>query len=67
MHEHEILIEGMNCQHCVASVQKALAQIPEVEVKTVRLGAAVVAFDESRTPLTVITAAIQEAGYVPLP
>jgi copper chaperone len=67
MVEHEILIEGMSCQHCVMSVQKALAGIPGVEVRSVRVGSAVVAYDESSTPLHVITAAIQDVGFVPLP
>lgn len=67
MIEHEILIEGMSCQHCVMSVQKALVRIPGVEIRSVRVGSAVVAYDEAITPLPVIAAAIQEAGFVPLP
>jgi copper chaperone len=67
MIEHEILIEGMSCQHCVMSVQKALARISGVEIRSVRVGSAVVAYDEAITPLPVIAAAIQEAGFVPLP
>lgn len=67
MIEHEIHIEGMSCHHCVAAVRKALEQVPGVEVREVRVGAAVVAYDEANTPLTALTAAIQDAGYVPLP
>jgi len=67
MNEYTIQIEGMSCQHCVASVRKALAQLPGVEVRSVDIGTAVVGLDESRVPLEVVTAAIREAGYQPLP
>lgn len=67
MREHEIRIEGMTCQHCVLAVQKALQQIPGVEVRVARVGAVVVVYDEARTPLSVIAGAIQDAGYIPLP
>ncbi|MGA9187483.1 MAG: heavy-metal-associated domain-containing protein [Methanosarcina sp.] len=61
-------IEGMACDHCVIRVGRAIASLQgviEVDVNLKRKEA-VVNFEESRTDLEKIKAAIREAGYEPL-
>ena len=55
-------IAGMSCGHCLNAVNRALAGVPGIEVKSVRIGQA-----ELRTPDAATTerakAAIAAAGY----
>lgn len=61
-----LMIEGMSCQHCVASVTKALQAVPGVE-------SAQVSLDEARATVTggapqqELVDAVQRAGYVATP
>ena len=58
----------MACDHCVIRVGRAIASLQgviEVDVNLKRKEA-VVNFEESRTDLEKIKAAIREAGYEPL-
>lgn len=61
--QETLKIEGMSCQHCVHAVQKALQQLPEVEVQSVEIGSATVSYDPARVDREQIKAAIEEAGY----
>ena len=63
MAELSLSIEGMSCQHCVASVQKALDAVEGVTAAEVAVGSARVTYDESRTDRDTITGAVQNAGY----
>jgi copper chaperone len=54
---------GMSCQHCVASVQKALDAVEGVTSAEVAVGSARVTYDESRTDRDTITGAVHNAGY----
>ncbi len=63
MRDTTIAIDGMNCGHCVMSVKKALATVPGLEVKDVKIGAAEVCFDPSAVSLESIRAALAKAGY----
>jgi len=63
MDTRTIEIRGMNCDHCVASVRKGLAGLPDVIVREVRIGAATVSFDPAKTSPARIEAAIEEAGF----
>jgi copper chaperone len=63
MDTRKIEIGGMNCDHCVAAVRKGLARLPGVVVREVRVGAASVSFEPSRTSSAQIDAAIEEAGF----
>jgi copper chaperone CopZ len=66
MHEQEIRVEGMTCQHCVMSVKKALDAIPEITVKVVRVGAVVYASDDIVHAEKKVRTAIIAAGYTPV-
>ncbi|WP_275425591.1 heavy-metal-associated domain-containing protein [Methanosarcina horonobensis] len=63
-----IRIEGMECNHCVIKVGRAIASVKGVTEVDVNLETkeAVVEFEETRTDLEQIRAAVREAGYEPL-
>jgi len=58
-------VTGMTCQGCVASVTRVLKAVPGVSDVVVELkpGRASVTYDENRTTLPVLKAAIEDAGY----
>jgi len=56
-------VEGMSCGHCLNAVNRALADIPGVEVDTVRIGRAVVRYDRARVSPAQLEAAVADAGY----
>ncbi|MCC7052359.1 MAG: heavy-metal-associated domain-containing protein [Gemmatimonadaceae bacterium] len=58
-----IRISGMSCAHCVSAVQKALGEVPGLQVETVEIGAAAVAFEAGSGALAAAEAAIDEAGF----
>jgi len=63
-----IRIEGLECNHCVVRVGRAIASVQGVREVDVNLEKreAVVDFEENRTDLEKIREAIREAGYEPL-
>jgi copper chaperone CopZ len=66
MHEQEIRVEGMTCQHCVMAVQKALNDVPGISVKVVRIGAVVFSTDDIERAEKRVRQAITAAGYKPV-
>jgi copper chaperone CopZ len=58
-------VKGMTCQGCVASVTRVLKAVPGVSDVSVSLqaGTARVTYDAGQTPLPVLKAAIEDAGY----
>jgi copper chaperone len=66
MHEREVRIEGMTCQHCVLAVQKALNRVPGITLQVVRVGAVVYSAPDTEHVLAQVRAAITEAGYTPV-
>lgn len=56
-------IEGMSCAHCLNAVNRALAELPGVEIEAVRIGQADVRFDEHALEPGRIEAAVSDAGY----
>lgn len=66
MHEQEIRVEGMTCQHCVMAVQKALNEVPGINVKVVRIGAVVFSTDDVERAEKRVRQAITAAGYKPV-
>jgi copper chaperone CopZ len=44
-------------------VKKALEELPDVQVESVRIGGAAVSHDPARTPADTIVEAIEDAGY----
>lgn len=62
----EIKIEGMSCGHCEMAVRKELSKLDNVKVKNVKIGEAVVEYDETKTDEQKLFRAIEEAGYKPV-
>lgn len=56
-------IEGMSCQHCVASVKKSLEALEGVELATPDLDSGKVLIDGDNLDNSLLTKAIAEAGY----
>lgn len=56
-------IEGMSCQHCVHAVTSALKKLPGVEVQSVEIGRATVAYDPAQISRDQLKAAIEAEGY----
>jgi len=67
MVQETIKIDGMTCAHCVMVVRRALAAIPGVQASEVIVGSATVIYDERQVDPGRIVAAIEAAGYVPVP
>ena len=55
-------IEGMSCGHCLNAVNRALAELPGVEVDSVRIGRAELRYDERSVDPGRIEAAVTDAG-----
>jgi copper chaperone len=66
MIEREIRIEGMSCSHCVASVRSELSRLQGVTIKEVRIGSALVLYDETTVTLSQLNRAVETAGYAVL-
>lgn len=56
-------IGGMTCGHCLRSVKQALDGLAGVTLDEVRIGKAVVTFDESQVSAAAIAEAVRDAGY----
>ncbi len=58
-------VQGMTCGGCVASVTRVLKAVPGVDEVTVTLqpGTARVTFDPARATMSVLRAAVEDAGY----
>ncbi len=63
MKNEELKITGMTCGHCVMSVRKELAKLPGVEVKDVRIGSALIAYDEAKVSGAQLRSAVEGAGF----
>lgn len=59
----DIVIRGMNCDHCVAAVRKELSRLPGVVVRDVHIGTASVTYEPGKATREQIDAAIEEAGF----
>jgi copper chaperone len=56
-------IDGMSCGHCLNAVNRALSELPGVEVDTVRMGRAEVRYDQTQASPAQLEAAVADAGY----
>ena len=63
MRDLTLYIEGMSCGHCLNAVNRALAELPGVEVQSIRIGRADLRYDEQQLNPARIEAAVAEAGY----
>jgi copper chaperone CopZ len=59
----DLAIKGMSCGHCVKAVQSALAAVPGVAVKDVRVGHATVEVDRGAANPEALVDAVDDAGY----
>lgn len=55
-------IKGMSCQHCVMSVKKEIQKL-DIKNLEVKIGEAIIEFDESITSMENIIDAVIEAGF----
>lgn len=65
MEQTDLVVKGMTCDHCVATVSKVLQNISGVAEVSVSLseGKAHVMYDPARTDSARLKAAIENAGY----
>ena len=63
MRQLTLHITGMSCGHCLHAVNQALAEKPGIRLDSLRMGRAVVSYDESQTDPAAIEALIAAAGY----
>jgi copper chaperone CopZ len=58
-----IYLEGLSCGHCLNTVNRALAELAGVRVRTVRMDRVVVDYDSGVVTTPAIVAAVERAGY----
>ena len=63
MKDITLAIGGMSCGHCLNAVNKAIAAVPGVEVKSVQIGRAEIRVPESSAADQAVRAADEGAGY----
>ena len=63
MERTHLEITGMSCSHCVATVTSAMTSIEGVTPVSVRVGAADIDYDPTRTSPAAIAHAVSTAGY----
>ena len=56
-------ITGMSCGHCLHAVSDALTSKPGVQLESLRMGQAVVSYDEKTTDPAAIESLVGDAGY----
>lgn len=61
----EFKIEGMDCGHCVSTVEKAVRALPGVEAVTVSLAdnTAIVRHDPTKISQNAVFEAVEDAGF----
>jgi copper chaperone CopZ len=65
MQQLTMAIAGMNCTGCPSNVEQVLAEMPGTHVDAVRVGYAMVSYDENKTSPQALAQAIVDAGYTP--
>lgn len=63
MIHHELTIEGMSCNHCVTTLRKHLAVIPDLSIDDVRVGWARVRYDDTSVRPEELEHAVAGAGF----
>ncbi|MCK6471117.1 MAG: heavy metal translocating P-type ATPase [Planctomycetes bacterium] len=60
-------VDGMNCEHCVKTVTKALQDVPGVAQAQVQLksGQATVRYDSAKADRAALASAVRQAGFKP--
>jgi copper chaperone len=60
---HQYVVQGMTCQHCVASVTEEVSEVAGVTGVDVDLGSGRVAVHGAGVDEDAVVAAVSEAGY----
>ncbi|HIK42653.1 heavy metal translocating P-type ATPase [Thermoleptolyngbya sp. M55_K2018_002] len=65
MQDQTFRLRGMSCAACAHNIEQAIGSVPGVEACSVNFGAeqATVTYDERKTDIAQIQAAVEEAGY----
>ena len=63
MAEFTLKIDGMHCGACIRRVNQALAAVPGIEIKEIRVGAARLSSTQGSAPVDLAIAAVAKAGY----
>ncbi len=63
MKDITIAISGMTCSHCLNAVNRALAGVTGIEVRSVQMGRAELRVPDGDDATTAAFAAIEAAGY----
>ncbi len=63
MSDHEYVVQGMTCSHCVLSVREEVAEVPGVERVDVDLGSGRMTVSGEGVDDGAVRAAVAEAGY----
>lgn len=63
MKDITIAISGMSCGHCLNAVNRALGALPDIEIRSLRMGQAELRIPESPEVMGRLEAAIADAGY----
>ncbi len=63
MKTQELKIDGMTCHHCVMAVKKELSKLENVKIEDVKIGSAILQYDENKVSEKELSDAIEEAGY----
>ncbi|MEK3732291.1 MULTISPECIES: copper ion binding protein [Paenibacillus] len=63
MQQVTLTVEGMSCNHCVASVEGALKEAGATGKVDLAAGTVTVEYDESKLSLDSLKEAIEEQGY----
>jgi copper chaperone len=58
-----IVVNGMSCGHCVASVEKAVSALGAIGKVDLQSKTVAIQFDETQLQLTQIKEAIEDQGY----
>lgn len=61
--ETTLKIEGMSCGHCALTVRKELESMKGLTVKNVKVGSAVVEFDDTQIKVDDIKSLLAKSGY----
>ena len=63
MKQATLKVNGMSCQHCVNSIEKALKEIGATGQVDLKGNSVMVEYDESKLSLEAVKEAIEEQGY----
>jgi len=63
MQRKTLQVDGMSCQHCVTSIEKAVQEIGGAAKVDLESNSVTVEYDASKVSLEAIKEAIEEQGY----